>query len=203
MAILHRHKICSVKNCNRQALAKGLCHMHYRRKRRTGSVGDSCSLIAGKGLPLKFLKLALKYTDKDSCLIWPYGKGRDGYGQIVRKGKTQRVSRLICMKIKGKPTPGSPDVLHSCGNGHGGCINHHHLYWGSPKQNAIDRIAHGTNAKGEQIANSKLTQLDVIKIKRLQRNGRTDADIARTFNVTRQTIWQIRIGKTWKHVEGN
>jgi len=42
-----------------------------------------------------------------------------------------------------------PFAHHSCGNGHLGCVNPKHLYWGDASQNAKDAAKHKSEGKQE------------------------------------------------------
>ncbi len=55
-------------------------------------------------------------------------------------------------------------------------------------------------AKGERNANAKLTEQEVVEIKRLFPTHQNMA-IAQMYGVSRDTIYHIRIGRLWKHVQ--
>jgi hypothetical protein len=54
--------------------------------------------------------------------------------------------------------------------------------------------------RGEKRWNAKLTEEQVVECVRLFETGAGDTEIARMFNVRRETVRQIRQGRTWKHV---
>lgn len=54
--------------------------------------------------------------------------------------------------------------------------------------------------KGENHGCAKLTNEDVIEIKKLLMDGESQRAIANTFNVSRNTITFIQKGKTWTHI---
>lgn len=193
-------KTCSVCGCDRPHYGKDMCSMHYARWRRTGSTEAE---LTPKGEPKRFLcEVVLNHKDKKKCLTWPYSKS-SGYATIRHAGKrAYKVTRLICRKIYGKaPTP-EHYACHTCGKGHEGCVNPHHLYWGTPKQNVADRWKHGTAQEvfGERHGRAMLTELNVRKIRTLAKRGWSDTRIARRYGVTSQNIRHIRLHKTWKHV---
>lgn len=78
------------------------------------------------------------------------------------------------------------------------------LRWDTPKSNAADKILHGTHQCGTLIGNSKLSDLEVIEIKRrlaLERDiWGSGKKIASDFGVSPQTITYIKSGKTWNHL---
>lgn len=59
--------------------------------------------------------------------------------------------------------------------------------WLSPK----DNLRKKTNT---------LRVKQVLNIRELLKQGKTDASIAREFNVHRSTVWSIKTGRTWKDV---
>jgi hypothetical protein len=61
----------------------------------------------------------------------------------------------------------------------------------------LDKVAHGTDSRGEKHWNSKLTAPDVRKIRRLLSAGETKSVIASKFDVSRGAIEQIKKGATW------
>ena len=56
--------------------------------------------------------------------------------------------------------------------------------------------------RGEDAANAKLTEADVLEIVRRYEAGETQTSIARDFPVKRNQVSQIVIGKAWVHVTG-
>jgi hypothetical protein len=54
--------------------------------------------------------------------------------------------------------------------------------------------------KGERTHFAKLTEQNVIRIRRLRREGLTYAAIASQFNSKPANIWHICAGHTWKHL---
>ncbi len=74
------------------------------------------------------------------------------------------------------------------------------LAWGTAQENADDRQIHGTQPRGSKHQNSKLTEDDVIEIKRLLKTGMTCKEIAKGFVVGTSNIKNISCGLAWKHV---
>jgi hypothetical protein len=78
--------------------------------------------------------------------------------------------------------------------------NESNLYWGTSKQNHKDKIKHGTDPKGERNPFAKLSNTDVIQIRKLCERGFTHSTIANMFGVYRTTIGRILGGKNWGHI---
>lgn len=64
-------------------------------------------------------------------------------------------------------------------------------------QHAYD---HNLKAKGENFYNAKLTNEQVIEIKKNGKGNKTFEEIASRYNVNKATIYDILSGKTWKHI---
>lgn len=79
------------------------------------------------------------------------------------------------------------------------------LRWATPKENAEDRVRHGT-LKGHRLPgslhlNSKLNEQSVIQIKQRVSLGERPSDLAAEFGVSRPTISDLLHGRTWGHVQ--
>ena len=150
---------------------------------------------------------SLKYYTKDGlnfrCLA--QNPDRDGYKTVTlypdKKYIKAKVHRLVAEAFcKGKSDKKSL-ALHKDGN-----MNHNHyrnLYWGTHKDNKADSIRHGTS-KGDWTPMSSPTRIlqprNVKKIKRLLREGIKPTPISKMYNVHYKTIYDIKVGKTWKHI---
>ena len=186
--------MCSMEECHRPTVAGGLCNAHYLRLRRHGSPlgGRKTHSIS----PMSWLLAHREHTGAE-CLIWPYSTIK-GYGRIVRHGKPELAHRVMCGWAWGEPPTQKHQCAHSCGNGHLGCVNPHHLRWATASENQLDRANHGTDNRGEKHPLSKLTEAAVREIRR--RSGDTHTTLSREFGVTIGAIRHVRNGFTWGHV---
>ena len=148
------------------------------------------------GEPSKFLECALGYT-KDDCLLWPFGKDRDGYGTICWNGMKRYSHRVICEKIHGRPPSPEHQTAHSCGNGRLGCVNPRHLRWATPKENSADMIDHGRSMRGERHPLSKLTHRETLEIYQRAHSGEVHRIIAEEFGVSRSMVSMIKSRSRW------
>jgi hypothetical protein len=73
------------------------------------------------------------------------------------------------------------------------------LRWDTQKSNVADARRHGTLAVGSR-CNSKLTEPDVLEIRRLRAEGVPIGEMASRFGVTKQNIQAIVSGRTWRHL---
>ena len=69
------------------------------------------------------------------------------------------------------------------------------LAYGTPKENRADAVSHGSAPRGENHANAKLTESDVLDIRRSTDNQPT---LAKRFGVSETTISLIRHRRTWQ-----
>ena len=94
-------------------------------------------------------------------------------------------------------------VLHKCDNPP--CVAPDHLFLGTKADNNKDRDRKNRcyGQKGEENCFHKLTEVQVIEIKLLIKNNINlkNREIGEMFNVSRVTIDDIRIGKTWRHIK--
>lgn len=135
-----------------------------------------------------------KVTVAAGCWLWNAAKSKHGYGSFCVLGKTFRAHRISWV-IKNGDILDNLFVLHKCDNP--SCVNPEHLFLGTQKDNIIDCVNKGRNARGNVHPKSKLTNEQVLKIKALK-NKCTAIAIARIFGVDRSTINQIHRGQIWK-----
>ena len=138
----------------------------------------------------------LRAIETDDCVEWPYAKSR-GYGYIKIDRKQQPVARLALILATGID-PDSLQAAHGpCNNR--SCMNVRHLSWKTVVENAADRKRDGTDPdpRGEGNHNARLTERDVIAIRESSEPYPT---LARTYGVTRETIYRIHARRTWTHI---
>lgn len=190
---------CTVIGCQKPAKARNLCSMHYERARKSGA--QTAGPGTRHGAPHRFLDDVVRTWHRDDCLLWPYSMSDAGYGVIWIEGKMQRVSRLICEENHGPAPSAKHEAAHSCGKGHRGCVNRHHLHWATPSENQLERAIHGTSNRGERHGHAKLTAAQVQEIRKLagvQSRPKTAAE----FGVHTSTVQAIQNGSAWKWLVG-
>lgn len=75
------------------------------------------------------------------------------------------------------------------------------LRWDTCANNAADKRLHGTNPKGESHIWSRITEDQVVEIKRLLKNkALSQRIIAEMYGLCQQNVSAINTGKTWAHV---
>lgn len=174
----------------------GLCNSHYWQKFK-GRELTPLSYRRNQCEP--WLEAHVAYED-DECLIWPFQRSQDsGMPAVKYKGKQGQATRVMCELAHGKPPTPEHQAAHSCGKGHLGCIHPKHLRWATPKENAADKIIHGTVVRGEAIRWAKLKDGDVKTIRSLAGKV-SQSELGRMFGIAQGTIGKVVRHETWRHV---
>ena len=116
---------------------------------------------------------------------------------MFRAGRRIQPHRYAVLLFTGKD-PGAQCVCHACDNPK--CVNPEHLFLGSLSDNAADRNRKNRQAKGERIAQAKLTSEDVIQIRQRLKAGETQLALSKEFGVNKLAISMVKNHKTWRHV---
>lgn len=150
----------------------------------------------GNGKTIQWLRDHVDYN-ADYCLVWPFNRNPNGYGQLGYLGKSGYAHRMMCEMAHG-PAP-NPDyeAAHSCGNGHMGCASPKHLSWKTKSENRMDCREHGTNGRHNDGSKGRLTDEQVQGIRDLK-GKKTQAEIAGIFGVSEPTVRDIFLGRSHK-----
>lgn len=153
------------------------------------------------------------YSGLERCWVWLGVPDKDGYGRIShghKKGRTVRAHRFA-FELHGGVIPPGHSILHRCDNP--SCVNPDHLKTGTLDDNNKDMKAKGRTASGDRHPthlhpesirhgeahhNSVITNKQAMEIKAATGTQRS---IARRYGVSQYTVWGIRSGKTWRHLE--
>lgn len=134
----------------------------------------------------------------DTCWNWIAGLTSTGYGSFDKTVKYGRKAHRYSYFLHYGEIPKKLGVLHRC-VGNRRCVNPAHLYLGTDKDNHQDAKQQNRIPKGEQVYGSKLTEKDVIEIRRLS-NTVSQNQIAALFKVSRSNIGNIINRRLWAHV---
>ncbi len=165
------------------------------------------SLISWKSLSCGCTKLKENRREKffrsryeikeNGCWEWIGNIDRDGYGRYGVKTKAYRYSYE---RFKGS-IPEGMCVCHNCpGGDNKKCVNPDHLWLGTHEQNIHDKEKKGKQNKGEIHGRVKLTEKDVIDIRRRFKNGELGTELAKEYGVTSGLIYHIKNFKIWRHI---
>lgn len=187
-------RICSIDECSKPHYCRSFCRGHYRKFLR---MGDATIGLTEAGEPSRYLKDVVMTYDGDECLSWPFARSK-GYASIGRaNGNSGLVHRIVCESVHGSPVGDRKYAAHSCGNGHLGCVNPKHLRWATHAENMLDRNIHGTSNRGQRSWMSRLTNKDIIEIRKMAKSGFSQSYIAKNFGVARSTISSVLNGYSW------
>lgn len=118
---------------------------------------------------------------------------------LRKNNETQRhyVHVLVAQHLIDNPL-NLPTVNHKDGIK----INNYYknLEWATYSENNNHAYNTGLKDRGEDFYNAKLTEEDIIEIIINGKGSNTYQDIADMYGVTRATIRDVLIGRTWKHI---
>jgi len=134
------------------------------------------------------------------CWLWMGARYLGGYGRIRRDGRQMGAHREAFALAYGAPVPRGVMVCHRCDNPP--CVNPAHLFLGTAADNNADRHHKGRDArqKGELHPSAKLTDADVLEMRKLRATGEQFKDLAARFGVTTQAAFLAATGRTWRHL---
>lgn len=187
--------ICEMDECSAVAKSKGLCAKHYSRMLKTGDPNTARAYVKGTLEERFWAKVAR--TSDDECWLWMGTKTRAGYGTIVSGSRPRYAHRLSLEIATGSEMPVGTMALHSCDNPP--CVNPAHLRVGTVQDNSDDKMARGRggHAKGSTASKARLSEADVLEIRRSRASGETYASIANRWGVGQSTVWAIATGRSW------
>jgi len=188
---------CCIKGCEKNALARGMCAMHYRRQSLYGDpTAVKLRQLHGADLATRLAH----YTKKGAgCWEWTGSRDPNGYGRLNIGGYPALAHRLSwqvhCHEI-------SPEqhVLHRCDNP--ACVRPDHLFLGDQADNNHDMIAKGRFSPGvslgEDHGHAKLTDDDVRAIRA---HPGPQTAIAKQFGISQAQVSDIKRRKSWAHLK--
>ena len=137
------------------------------------------------------------------CWMWDRAKTSQEnftYGVLQVDRKPVLAHRFSYTRFKGAISEGL-FVCHTCDRP--SCVNPAHLWLGTNAENTKDRDekGRGGTSVGERNGASKLTVIEVSRIKEGLRAGRTQQDLANTFGVSVGAVGKIKRVETWVGVE--
>lgn len=142
-----------------------------------------------------------KVKKTESCWLWQAHKNHKGYGMFHYK-KEMSAHKFSYMLHKGN-VPEGMYVCHSCDTP--ACVNPEHLWLGTNDDNQKDSTLKGRrklfSTRGSNVGTAKLNEEKVRQIKILIKQGKSNSQIAKEFNISPQTIHAIAKRGYWDHVK--
>jgi len=132
----------------------------------------------------------------NGCWEWVGGREKSGYGSFHIDGGMRKAHRVSWILTNG-PIPFSEGhhgtcVLHRCDNPC--CVNPHHLFLGTNRDNMLDMVSKGRGNKisGEQHHNTKLSAEQVKEIREKYAAGLgSHRKLAKEYGVVKSQIGKI------------
>lgn len=112
-------------------------------------------------------------------------------------GKAYRIHRLILTAFVGR-CPKNHQCAHLNGIRHDNRLEN--LKWVTSKENQSHKILHGTDNKGEKHLRAKLSESDVINIRKKRLQGRVISSLAKEYGVSQTGVSYLLSGKNWGHI---
>lgn len=103
-------------------------------------------------------------------------------------------THVVAWEVTNGPVPSGKYVCHHCDNPP--CINPSHLFLGTPADNTHDMLRKRRHSFGEAHAR-KLSEQQVVEVRRLLADGMTQQAVADRFSVSRSMIGQIGKFNRW------
>jgi len=180
-------------------------HSVYVALRRMGITRDAkvARGMSTKQDPQRRFLNKIRIVPETGCWEWEAKLMQSGYGGFYIDGKTTTAHRAGWILFKGD-VPKTIEVCHKCDNPK--CVNPDHMFLGTHEENMKDawrkeRFSNRKIQRGEEVGTSKLTNNDVLEIRKLHSgDNKTMGEIAAIFDVTKGTIWKVLSGRSWKHV---
>lgn len=180
---------CVNDGCNRRSRnGIRLCLPCRTRAMETGHIPNDARSLG------RFLTWISKQRG-DGCWEWKGSIDKHGYSWLTVSHKAVRANRFSYQLHYGV-IPGDLFVCHRCDNR--SCVNPAHLFLGTAVENNLDRDRKGRQARGETSAWHKLTEKEVLEIRSLTSEGESDVLVARRFGISRCTVRDIRVRRTWR-----
>lgn len=142
------------------------------------------------------LEREIEYTvNEDGCHICTsHTISVYGYPQYHENGKTHNLHRYLFLKEHG-PIEKGYVIRHRCDQRL--CINLEHLEKGTIAENSKDMFERGRNPKGEKHGMAILSE---NQVRAIFASDKPYAELAVDYGVSRNTIYDIKSGKTWNHL---
>ncbi len=184
-------RTCCVSGCSSNVFCRDYCGKHYNRLKRTGTLERET--VSAEDAQ-RYLESLWEAPTRAECIEWPYGQGTNGYGSARVNGEKMGAHRAALM-VRSSPIDNRMQSAHNCGNRR--CVNPDHLRWATPRENASDRLKHGTDMRGSKASRSRLTETDVLEIRASSAVQRV---LAQKYGVSRSAVSAIQRRKNWSHL---
>lgn len=184
------HRTCSIPDCDKRHEARGWCATHYQRWR---AHGDPSIILQARGDDEARFWAKVNKTP-GGCWLWT-GPAHGGYGRFKANGMTRPAHVWAYEHFVGS-IPDGLEIDHvkanGCANRH--CVNYEdHLEPVTPRENVL------------RSRNTKLSDADVLRARKMRQEGRSVASIALDFGIDRCQLYARfrRLGATPQSISGS
>ena len=136
------------------------------------------------------------------CILWTGGTNQRGYGRFWDGDRMVAAHRFAYEQSRGPI--GEQLALHTCDTP--ACVNHAHIVPGTALENSHDCIRKGrfrsSPPRGTAHPLARLTDGDVLEIRRRRAAGARNCDLAEEFGVSRSLVSHVVYGFAWPHIGG-
>jgi len=144
-----------------------------------------------------YSKVMLPNTD-DGCMEWDMSKNLQEYGVFNHEGNKTIFAHRYSYELHYGKFKKNLCVLHKCDNTK--CVRPSHLFLGTQGDNVRDMVQKGRGRK-TFMKFVMLKSEDVLAIRERLKNKETCKAIAEDYPVTRESIQNIKSGRSWKHLK--
>jgi hypothetical protein len=155
-------------------------------------------------MPLKYTtgdisRFWLKVHKTDTCWLWTAGTNGVGYGYFGLHHDQPITAHRFAYELTYGPLDDGVCVLHRCDNPP--CCNPDHLFLGTRKDNADDKVSKGRQAQGEQHGIAKMSADDVRFIReRYAAGGISMKKLGAQCGISKSEVFYIVHRKVWDHI---
>lgn len=108
------------------------------------------------------------------------------------KRRTFCAHQLVCLAFHGE-RPARHDTAHENGNRSDNRASN--LRWATRQENRLDSVQHGTINRGERNGQARLSDADVMEMRRLRHSGVTARELATRYGVTARHVYDCLAGR--------
>jgi hypothetical protein len=132
------------------------------------------------------------------CWEWTGGRYLAGYGFLPDYPNGKLMAHRLSYEIHFGPISDGLHVLHKCDNPP--CVNPNHLFLGTHQDNMADKVAKSRHVFGGRVAQARLSDSQVIEMRKLYKMGWTQTRLAAHFAVSQSLVSDIVRHLVWKHL---
>jgi hypothetical protein len=178
---------------------KNICDGCGKKVKGSGGLGNHARYDKSCTMPMRFWGKVDKSGGPVACWIWRGSRNKQGRATFNYHGHIINAHRVAWFITHGE-VESKVHLLHSCDNLV--CVNPAHLRPGNDKDNAADRVARGRHNFGERNSHARLTEAQVLEIRRdyIPGKGGNKRELAAKYGVGMGLIVTVANGHSWKHL---